>query len=108
MRSYFSLNSNQYANDRVIIHSLSTAFSASHRPSSVHGEGWYNSGGLILAKFWRALRAKFNSRARSLYGVGAKNLAGHGDPFVWGDRSRKAPANQHRSNGQASDEPSTN
>ena len=25
----------------------------------------------ILAKFWRASRAKFNSRARSLYGIGA-------------------------------------
>ena len=25
----------------------------------------------ILAKFWRASRAEFNSRARSLYGIGA-------------------------------------
>ena len=39
MRSDFSVNSNQCANDRVIIHILSTAFSVSHRLSSaVHGE----------------------------------------------------------------------
>ena len=36
MRSDFLLNSNQCANDRVIIHILSTAFSESHRRSSVH------------------------------------------------------------------------
>ena len=77
MCSDFSLNSIQYANDRVVIRSLSTAFSASHRQSSVHGDGWYNSErlmrvrGSILAKVWRASRAGFNSRARSLYGIGA-------------------------------------
>ena len=27
----------------------------------------------ILAKFWRASRAEFNLRARSLYGIGAEN-----------------------------------
>ena len=27
----------------------------------------------ILAKFWRASRVEFNSRARSLYGIGADN-----------------------------------
>ena len=82
MRSDFSLNSNQCANDRVIIHSISTdAFSGSHlyRPSSVHGGRWYNSERLVrvrerkLAKVWRASRAEFNSRARSLYGIGAQN-----------------------------------
>ena len=32
----------------------------------------------ILAKVWRASRAEFNSRARSLYGIGA---AGGGKPI---------------------------
>ena len=30
----------------------------------------------ILAKFWRASRAEFNSRARSLYGIGADHHLG--------------------------------
>ena len=42
----------------------------------------------ILAKFWRASRAEFNSRARSLYGIGAFSVpyfglaCDHGNSFL--------------------------
>ena len=35
----------------------------------------------ILAKFWRASRAEFNSRARSLYGIGAPNSTPPTEPI---------------------------